>query len=123
MVRIAPRRRHKYNAQKTIVDSIVFASILEARRYQQLKLLLTSSMISDLDLQPVFELQPGFEDHTGKRHTAIKYKADFWYIENGFTIVEEVKGFETATWKLKKKMFLYRYPQYELRILTKEDVG
>ncbi len=122
MIKLAIPRRHKYGAKKTTVDGIVFASGLEARRYQQLKLLLASGTITNLDLQPVFELQPDFRDNTGKKQQAINYKADFKYIEAGRVVIEEVKGFETPVWKLHKKMFLYQYPQLELRVLTEEDI-
>lgn len=117
MVRLATApRRHKHNAQKTIVDNITFASKAEARRYQELKLLLNAGEITDLILQPSFELQAKFTDRTGKRHRAIKYVADFLYKENGHAVVEEVKGHETPVWLLKQKLFLFRY-EYELRII------
>ena len=32
------------------------------------------------------------------------YKADFTYIENGESITEDVKGYKTAIYKLKKKL-------------------
>ncbi len=123
MVRIANQRQNKYGSKKVAIDNIIFASALEARRYQQLKLLLASGAIAHLELQPIFELQPGFKDYTGKKYQSIKYRADFKYIEAGEKIVEEVKGCETDMWKLKKKMFLYHYPHLELRVLTKEDIG
>lgn len=115
-------RRHKFNAQATVVDGIAFDSKAEAKRYSQLKLLLLAGEISSLELQPTFELQPGFNDNTGKRQRAIKYQADFRYVEGGQTVIEEVKGYETPLWKVKEKMFLYRYPQYKLRIIKSKDI-
>lgn len=123
MVRLTAPRRHKHNAQKTLVDGIIFDSKLEARRYKQLELLAASGAIVYLELQPVFELQPSFTDYTGKKQQAIKYKADFRYVEDGETVIEEVKGYETDMWKVKKKMFLYHFPLLVLRVLTKEDIG
>lgn len=116
---IRPRRtKHKYNARKTIVDDIVFASRLEAGRYQQLKLLLLAGQISDLVLQPKFVLQAGFTDRYGKRQRPIAYIADFQYIEEEQEVVEDTKGYRgIAVWRIKKKMFLKLYPQYDFRII------
>lgn len=111
-------RRTKYNAKKTIIDDIVFASKLEAGRYGQLKLLVQAGQISDLILQPKFVLQDGFTDRYGKRQRPITYIADFQYIEEGQEVVEDTKGYKNnAVWMIKKKMFLKWYPQYDFRII------
>lgn len=106
----------KYNARKTIVDGITFDSQKEAYRYGELKLLELAGEISCLKLQPRFVLQPGFRDKNGKRQSPISYVADFQYVENGIPIIEDVKGMETPVFRLKKKLFLYRYPHLHLRI-------
>lgn len=111
---------HKYNAQPTEVDGIKFDSKAESIRYSELVLLQRAGHISNLQIHPTFELQKTFIDvTTGKTIRAIKYEADFSYIEAGKVrpVVEDVKGFETKEFSLKKKMFLYHYPQYELRII------
>ena len=89
--------RNKYRAIKTIVDDITFDSKKEAKRYSQLKLMLRAGAISDLKLQPRFDLivngvKCGF------------YKADFDYIENGKRVIEDVKGMKTPVYNLKKKL-------------------
>lgn len=89
--------RNKYRAIKTIVDGITFDSKKEAKRYVQLKLMVKTGAISDLKLQPRFDLiindcKCGF------------YKADFDYIENGKRIIEDVKGMKTPVYNLKKKL-------------------
>ncbi len=109
-------RRTKYNARETWIDGIKFASKLEANRYVELKFLLQAGQISDLILQPAFVLQEGFRDRYGKAHLPIKYVADFQYIEEGEEVVEDTKGFENTVWRIKKKMFLKLYPQYDFRI-------
>lgn len=117
-MRLANPRIHKYNARKTMVDNILFDSKAEARRYQELKLLVQAGEISNLELQPKFELQPGFKDRRSRKIRAISYYADFRYIKNEQVIIEEVKGYKkNAVWLLKRKMFLYHYPEYELRIV------
>lgn len=106
---------HKYNAKKTTIDGHTFDSKAEAARYQELKLLQMAGEISGLELQPEFVLVDAFKDATGKRHRAIKYRADFRYTEGGKTIIEDVKGVKTRVFRLKQKLFLRRY-DYELRI-------
>ena len=98
--------RQKYNARRTLYDGIWFASKREAARYAELNLLERAGEISDLKLQPSFELQPAFV-HNGKRERAIRYVADFEYIEKGVRIVEDVKGVGTPVFKLKRKMMLF----------------
>ena len=114
--RVQPKRRHKYNAQPTEIDGIRFDSKREAQRYRELQLLAADGEIHALQLQPRFELQPSFK-RNGKTVRAIHYVADFQYVENGRVIVEDTKGMETAVFKLKKKLFLFTYPDIELRIV------
>lgn len=37
------------------------------------------------------------------------YKADFMYEENGKSVVEDVKGFRTKEYIIKRKLMLYQY--------------
>lgn len=107
----------KYNAIKQTIDGHTFDSKREAHRYTELLLAQRAGKISMLRLQPAFELQPAFVDASGKKQRPIVYKADFGYVENGQGVIEDVKGFATKEFKLKAKMFLYRYPKIELRII------
>ena len=77
-------------------------------------LLLKNGSISKLELQPKYILQEKFVQR-GKKHRAITYKADFRYCENGHIIVEDVKGFKTKVYELKKKMLLFNYPHIDFR--------
>ena len=106
----------KYRNKKVTIDGITFDSIKESKRYQELKLLERSKEISVLKLQPQFELQPSFKKN-GKIYKKITYKADFMYFDNRLnkTIVEDVKGFKTEVYKLKKKIFEYNFENLELR--------
>ena len=108
---------NKYNNIKTIINGIKFDSKAESERSCELKLLEKAGQIHDLVLQPKFILQPSFK-HDGKTNRAITYVADFSYTEDGKSIVEDVKGVETAVFKLKEKMFLRAYgDSHELRIV------
>ena len=111
-------RRSKYNARKLEIDGITFDSIAEAERYRELQLLQQAGEISDLECQPVFVLQPSFKVN-GKTERAIKYYADFRYTENGGVVVEDVKGYKTKTYTIKRKMLLYRYHGIDFREVRK----
>ena len=102
--------------KKTQIDMYVFDSAKEAKRYRELKLLEMAGEISDLELQPRFLLQESFRKN-GKAYRKIEYVADFKYIENGKTIVEDVKGLQTDVFKIKHKLFEKKYPELELRII------
>jgi hypothetical protein len=91
------RIANKYHNKPTIVDGIKFQSQKEARRYATLKLLQKAGKISDLLLQPKFDL---FVCGT----KVCRYIADFQYVENGLSIVEDVKGVKTKEYLLKKKL-------------------
>lgn len=107
---------NKYRNKKVQVDMYVFDSIQESRRYKELKLLERAGKIQNLELQPHFLLQDSFRKN-GKTFRKIEYIADFKYIENGKTIVEDVKGIQTEVFKIKHKIFEKIYPELELRII------
>lgn len=106
------KRGNKYNNRKVELDGHKFDSQKEMRRYAELKLLQEAGEISDLHMQVAYELQPGFYDNEGKRQQAIKYVADFVYLDKeGKTVIEDVKSPATrknAVYRLKKKMMAYK---------------
>ena len=99
----------------------VFDSVLEARRYKQLALLERVGEISNLKLQVPFLLQESFRKN-GKTYRKIEYIADFVYEENGQTIVEDTKGIKTDVFKIKQKLFEYKYPNLSLKIVAREEI-
>ena len=101
----------KYNSKKTIVDGQVFDSRKEAKRYQELLFLERAGAIKNLSRQVKFVLIPSQRDEaTGKViERECSYRADFEYTEDGKTIVEDVKGFRTKEYILKRKMMLWKY--------------
>ncbi len=101
----------KYHSKKAVVDGIEFDSKAEAKRYCELKILERYGKIKDLSLQHKFELQPSFKKN-GKTIRAITYVADFVYLdlEQMRIMVEDVKGFKTKEYLLKKKLFEYKFP-------------
>jgi hypothetical protein len=107
----------KYGNKKTEVDGYVFDSKAEAARYQELKLMQQAGVISQLQRQWTFELQPAFTDNEGKRQAAIRWVADFTYTEGGKVIAEDVKGMVTQVFSIKARLFRYKYRDVELRIV------
>lgn len=55
--------------------------------------MLSRGAITDLQTQVVYQLVQG-----------VKYVADFVYKNRGLVVVEDVKGFKTPVYKLKKKL-------------------
>lgn len=101
------RSRSKYGNVKYSMDGFTFDSKAEARRYSELKILLRAGKIRDLELQKEYELVPAYRDAiTGKMVRPVYYKADFVYydIENEKTVIEDVKGYKTDAYKIKKKL-------------------
>lgn len=116
----------KYHNTKTVADGIKFDSKLEAERYAQLKILERAGVIRGLELQPSFELLPSFKKN-GKTWRKTVYKADFRYIlcEDDIIIIEDVKGSTaviTDVFRLKQKLFEYKYPDYTISIVTSKDI-
>lgn len=71
--------------------------------------------ILDYEIQRPFELQPAFKDASGKKHLPITYVADFVVFHEGRTEIVDVKGVETAIFKMKWKMLKYKlqaHPDY-----------
>ena len=101
-----------------IVDA--FGSVKEYNRWCELKLIEKAGRVTDLRRQVPFLLQEAFVSADGGTHKAINYYADFVYIREGKTVVEDVKGQDkhtgkhltTATFRLKWKLLQAKYPDY-----------
>lgn len=102
----------KYRAVKTTIDGVTFDSKKEAARYQELRLMERSNLISNLELQPKYILISKFTSKSGENVRQLAYIADFRYFDEtlGTTVVEDVKGMKTDVYKIKRKLLLWRYP-------------
>lgn len=99
----------KYGAKKVIYESISFDSSMERDYFIVLQGKKKNGEIKDFELQPKFELLPSFEKN-GVKYRSIDYVADFKVIHNnGEVVIVDVKGFETTDFKLKAKLFNYKY--------------
>lgn len=99
----------KYNNKKITVDGQIFDSKKEASRYEELRLMEKAGEIKDLRTQVKFKLIPAQRDEaTGKViERECSYKADFVYTEGGETVVEDVKGYLTKEYIIKRKLMLH----------------
>lgn len=117
----------KYNNRKIIVDGITFDSKKEAGRYKELKTLERAGIIHDLKRQVKYVLIPAQYERTSsvyvkgnnkgkpKKGRLIErecaYYADFVYLQDGNTIVEDVKGYRDGQaynlFVIKRKLMLY----------------
>jgi len=99
------QKKSKYNNEK----SGGYDSKKEHSRAVVLHLMEKRGLISNLREQVTFELIPsqyvkGFNGKLICARRAMKYIADFTYVENGFLIVEDSKGFKTDAYKQKKHL-------------------
>jgi hypothetical protein len=85
----------------------------------ELRLLYLAGVITKLQLQKKFILQQWFKDKwTQKRIREIVYICDFFYYDTVSEnyVVEDVKGYKTEVYKLKKKLFMKKFgDQFEFR--------
>lgn len=110
--------RNKYGAKK----SNGYDSKKEHRRANELKLMQSAGLISDLREQVPYELIPaqygkGISPRTGEPKNRMclerscRYVADFVYRDNetGDVVVEDVKGMRTKEYVIKRKLMLFRH--------------
>ena len=93
----APKKASKYHSTPAERGELRFDSQKEARRYDELMVMLRAGIISDLRLQPQFTLQESYITETGERIRAVRYTADFSYKFGGKLVVEDVKSKPTRT--------------------------
>lgn len=108
----------KYHNRKVRRDGLTFDSRKEHRRYNELLLLEQAGEIKNLRRQVKFVLIPPQREPNiiGPRGGVKKgkllerecaYIADFVYIQNGKTVVEDTKGVRTKDYVIKRKLMLY----------------
>ena len=109
-----PEKRQKYGNRKArrIMPNgkeRTFDSEREARRYEELMLLLRAGRIQNLRLQQDFTLAEAFVKPSGEAVRAVRYKADFTYYRDGIFVVEDVKGVRTRVYINKRKAMYEKY--------------
>jgi hypothetical protein len=134
----------KYGNLKQVVDGITFDSKREVDYYLNLKLLKKAGEVTDIEFHPKYVLQPGYRKCCGHiwldkpdygmkgatvcgnckkkmpKTSAITYSADFGVTyKDGHTEIIDVKGMETEAFKIKRKMFEFKYPELALKTIKK----
>lgn len=138
------KRKYKKNKSEgkishhvTTVDGIKFDSEMESKYYKYLLELKKQGIVKEFTLQPNFLLQEKFINLNGdiilgsnkdfekiKRKnkletiSAINYISDFDVIyTDGHREIIDIKGLETPEFRLKLKLFKYKYPELNIRLL------
>lgn len=99
------RRHQKYRNRVTETPDGKFDSEAEYRHWCHLKLRLRAGEISNLERQVVFELAPAVVIQ-GRKRPALRYVADMRYVEDGKTIVADVKGAVTPEYRIKRHLMM-----------------
>jgi hypothetical protein len=114
-------KRSKYNAKRVMAFGIEFHSAKEANRYVDLRRKQDAGLISHLELQPKFFLygrdSPILIKSKGYPNGRLaSFRADFGYFcfERNKRIIEDVKGFRTPVFILKKAIVEACYPGVEI---------
>jgi hypothetical protein len=94
------KRKAKYNSVRTKINGYCFSSKKEAKRYLELLTLKKAGEIKIFIRQPMIDLGGG-----------TTYRPDFLiFWSDGKTTWEDVKGFKTPIFKMKKKLVEAKYP-------------
>lgn len=119
-------KRNKYNASKSEMDGYVFDSKKEKARYIELKAAIEAGIITDLQRQVRYELEPPVvEEYEEQLKTkvvrktrtvqrGIYYTCDFQYVKDGNLVVEDVKSSPAQAkldkaYQIRKKLLFARY--------------
>ena len=117
----------KYHNKKIVIDGLKFDSKKEALRYKELNTIERAGIIYSLQRQVKYVLVPAQYERTDEVYITGKdkgkskkgrlierecaYYADFVYMQNGNTIVEDVKGYRDGQaynlFVIKRKLMLY----------------
>lgn len=103
------------DADRRTADKIVFDSMIEKDAYLMFKEAFGKSKFV---IQPKFLLQPGFTSPSGEKIRPIYYVADFAFFTKkkefdksvpAKVIVVDIKGMLDPVFKLKQKLFTYKF--------------
>lgn len=117
----AAAKENKYHNEPDSRGKLRFDSKKEARRYDELMMMLRAGKIRNLQLQRQYTLQESYITDTGERVRAIRYVADFAYERptapdctgtiHWLPVVEDVKSraTKTAQYEMKRKLLKERF--------------
>lgn len=108
-----------FHTKHVAFEGIDFDSQMEVDRYRILREAQKNGLICRLELQKVFTIIPRQTEPVEVkmktktkvveqfREHPVTYKADFVYLKDGKEVVEDVKGYTTDDYILKRKMMRY----------------
>lgn len=120
----------KYGNTKVEWGGETFDSKWELERFLELVAMEATGEITKLKRQVEFVLQPAFGTYAGKHVRAIKYIADFTYLEwreidgipGAELVIEDAKGYQTDVFRLKWKLLQYLHRGKRTRFfLSRKD--
>ena len=102
---VSPAAHRTYRGQ-------TFDSKAEMNRYIELLAMERVGLIRNIELQPEYLLIPGYKHPVHGTFRAMRYRADFRYLETSTNrvLVEDVKGMLTDKYRIKKMILLWKYP-------------
>ena len=112
----------KYKSKKVEFQGIIFDSKFEATYYAYLQELEKQCKIENLQRQKSYVLLPRQTDENNKfKYHPVEYKSDFEYDDvQGVHHTVDTKGFKTADFRIKQKLFYYRINR-EIECVTYKD--
>ena len=113
--------RNKFNNTRTEYNGIKYDSKKEAAKAAELDLLKQGGEVLEWLPHPRYILQPRYRDKNGVVVRAIYYIPDFWVkYSDGKEVVIDIKGFQTQEFKLKAKMWRYRYRETGMELIIEK---
>lgn len=99
----------KYHSRKVTIDGVTYDSLKEYHRFCDLKLMQRAGIITGLQRQVKYELIPTQRINGKVIERPVNYYADFVYKMDRQLVVEDVKGYKTPEYVIKRKLMLSVY--------------
>ena len=102
-------KKSKYRSRKVTIDGVTYDSLKEYHRFCDLKLMQRAGIITGLQRQVKYELLPTQRINGKVIERPVNYYADFVYKMDRQLVVEDVKGYKTPEYVIKRKLMLSVY--------------
>lgn len=103
--------QNKFWAKKVKLDGYTFDSIFESKVYVILR---DDPRVKILDIHPRYTLQEKYQTKDGRKIRAMEYVSDFIIDVMWDIYILDAKGKETTDFKIKRKIFEYKYRDSKL---------
>ncbi len=115
----------KYHNRKVTINGVEFDSKAEGQFFLLALEARRNGLLTMIELQPEYVLQPTFKKN-GRTWRGIKYIADFRLTyPDGSQVIVDVKGskgYLTEMFRIKQKLFEYKYPDLSLVLWSTPDL-